>query len=421
MDPAPSPQTSPAPAGAPAASAYPRRRAIAFGVLGLVGLITVFALHYMPGLGLMAIAAICAMRFLPHDLNPLTERKLRRFREIKRGYVSFSVLVVMVVVSMFAELFVSNRALIVSYEGKLYFPTYTAVKLGQTFGLTGIDSNIPVNYRQLDRKFEEAGNDNWVLMPLVPYNPLENNTYEGVLKPRPPDPAAQHYLGTDSTGRDIFARIVYGFRTAIFFALAFMTLVYLIGITIGCLMGYFGGWFDLLVQRLIEIWALVPFIYMVIIVFSIIPTSFSIGFRIAVLLGIMVAFSWTGMTYYMRTATYKEKARDYAAAAEILGASPLRIIFHHILPNAISTIVTFMPFTMAAAITAITALDFLGFGLPPPTPSIGEILKQGTAQLNAPWIITSAFIALVFILTLVTFIGEAVREAFDPKKFTIYR
>jgi len=220
---------------------------------------------------------------------------------------------------------------------------------------------------------------------------------------------------------DILARLVYGFRIAIFFALTFMAFVYLIGITVGCLMGYFGGIFDLLVQRFIEIWSNIPFIYMVIIIFSIIPTNFSLQARITILLTIMVLFSWTGMTYYMRTATYREKARDYTAAARVLGASAPRIIFHHIMPNAISTIVTFMPFTIASAITAITALDFLGFGLPPPTPSMGELLKQGTANLYSPWIVSTAFFALVLLLTLVTFIGEAVREAFDPRKFTVYK
>jgi len=199
-------------------------------------------------------------------------------------------------------------------------------------------------------------------------------------------------------------------------------LTYLVGITIGCLMGYYGGVFDLIVQRLIEVWSNIPFLYMVIILFSVIPSTFSIPARIGLLLLVMVLFSWTSMTYYMRTATYREKARDYTAAATVMGAGPGRIIFHHILPNTISTIVTFMPFTVVSAITAITALDFLGFGLPPPTPSMGELLKQGTQTLTtAPWIVSSAFAALVFILILVTFIGEAVREAFDPKKFTTYQ
>ncbi len=400
---------------------FPAKRAAGCALAALAGLAALVTVDWRFGSGVVLLAVLLAAFILPVRLNPLTVKKLRRFQQIRRGYYSFLTLVFLSVVSLFAELYANNRALVVRYEGRLWFPTYSDVLLGHTFGLTGERANIPVNYRELQREFRAQGAGNWVIMPPVPYAPNENNPYEGVLKPRPPDAAAKHYLGTDSTGRDILSRLIYGFRIAVFFALAFMALVYLIGITIGCLMGYFGGWFDLLVQRLIEIWSLVPFIYMVIIMFSVIPTSFSIGTRIALLLTIMVLFSWTGMTYYMRTATYREKARDYAAAAQVIGAGPARIIFHHILPNTISTIVTFMPFTMAAAITAITALDFLGFGLPPPTPSIGEILKQGTARLDAPWIVTSAFVALVFILTLVTFIGEAVREAFDPRKFTIYR
>jgi microcin C transport system permease protein len=161
---------------------------------------------------------------------------------------------------------------------------------------------------------------------------------------------------------------------------------------------------------------------MVIIVFSVVPGNFDTASRIGILLFVMVLFSWTSMTYFMRTETYKQKSRDYIAAAKIIGASHSRIIFHHILPNILSTLITFIPFTIVGAITAITALDFLGFGLPPPTPSLGELLKQGTANLRtAPWIIVAAFSTLILLLTLITFIGEALREAFDPKKFTVYR
>jgi microcin C transport system permease protein len=355
-------------------------------------------------------------------LNPLTARKLRRFREIKRGYYSFVILVVLTVLSLFAELLINDKPLLIKYEGQLMFPTYGSVKLGSAFGLEGQAANTPVNYRELARKFQAEDDGNFVILPPVPYNPYENTEVGGLFRAAPPDIASKHFLGTDTTGRDILARLFYGFRTAILFAIAFTVLTYLIGIALGCMMGYFGGLFDLLFQRIIEIWSNIPFLYMVIIVFSVIPATFSIPTRISILLLIMVLFSWTFMTYYMRTETYREKARDYALAARVLGASTSRIIFRHILPNTISTIVTFIPFTVVAAITAITALDFLGWGLPPPTPSIGELLKQGTANLTtAPWIVTSAFVALVVILTLVTFIGEAIREAFDPKKFTIYR
>ena len=352
-------------------------------------------------------------------LNPQTVKKLKRFSKIKRGYYSFLVLAGLLVTVSIGELLVNNRALVVGYEGTWYFPIYTEFHPGTDFGL---DYHYETNYRELQASFSAHKSDNFVIMPLVPYSPYENHAPTGIYKPEPPDAQLKHYLGTDTTSRDILARLFYGTRIALLFSIAFMVSVYLIGITIGCAMGYFGGMFDLIFQRLIEIWSNVPFLYMVIIVFSVIPSTFSIPIRIAILLTVMVLFSWTSMTYYMRTETYKEKARDYTAAAKIIGASHTRIIFHHILPNVISTLVTFMPFTIVAAISSITALDFLGFGLPPPTPSLGELLKQGTANLRtAPWIVTSAFVTLVVLLTLVTFIGEAVRESFDPKKFTVYK
>ncbi len=353
-------------------------------------------------------------------LTPQTAKKLRRFREIKRGYYSFLVLAGLLVLSLFGELIINSRALIVSYGEEIYFPTYSDFHPGTDFGL---DYSYETNYRELQQKLENDDNpDTWVVMPLVPYNPYENHSTTGVFRPEAPDFEQKHYLGTDTTSRDILARLFYGTRIALFFSLAFMVAVYAIGVTIGCAMGYFGGVFDLLFQRLIEIWSNIPFLYMVIIVFSVIPSTFSIPTRIGILLTVLVLFSWTAMTYFMRTETYKEKSRDYVASARVIGASNSRIIFRHILPNALSTLVTFMPFTMISAITSITALDFLGFGLPAPTPSLGELLKQGTANLRtAPWIVTSAFGTLVILLTLVTFIGEAIRESFDPKKFTVYR
>lgn len=355
-------------------------------------------------------------------LNPLTLRKLKRFREIRRGYYSFVILIGLLALSAASELIINDRALAVRFEGEWSFPTYGPVELGDVYGLDGTAGRRPVDYRELQAHFDDQNAGNRVIMPLIPWGPYYNDAIGGILRAEAPDFERGHYLGTDTTGRDILARLVYGFRTAMLFALAFTALTYLIGVTIGCAMGYFGGLFDLLFQRVIEIWSNVPFLYMVIIIFSVIPSTFSAGARIGILLMIMVLFSWTGLTYYMRTATYKEKARDYTAAAQVLGASTSRIVFRHILPNTVATMVTFVPFTVVGAITAITALDFLGFGLPPPTPSIGEMLKQGTANLTtAPWIVSSAFAALVVILLLVTFIGEAIREAFDPRRFTLYK
>lgn len=352
-------------------------------------------------------------------LNPQTLKKLKRFREIKRGYYSFLIVMAIIVVSLFGELLVNNRALIVSYEGELFYPTYSDFHPGTDFGLS---YSYEANYRELKEKFARDDSQNWVLMPLVPYSPSENHTVTGIFKAEPPTAQLQHYLGTDITSRDILSRLFYGTRIALFFSIGFLVAVYAIGIGIGSAMGYFGGWFDLLFQRVIEIWSNIPFLYMVIIIFSVIPATFAVSTRIMILLVVMVLFSWTSMTYYMRTETYKQKSRDYVASARIIGASSFRIIFHHVLPNTLATMVTFMPFTIVAAITAVTALDFLGFGLPPPTPSLGELLKQGTENLRtAPWIVISAFGTLVALLTLITFIGEAVRESFDPKKFTVYK
>lgn len=398
-----------------------QRNAQVLAAIAGVGLILAGLVDLNLGGGVFTLACLVAIFKVDFRLNPLTVKKFSRFRSIRRGYWSFWIILGLTVWSLFAELFVSDRALIVHYEGDWYFPTYSRVYLGHEFGLSGTAANTPVNFRNLDRVFEDANDGNWLLMPVVPYSPNENIPFEGVLRPRPPSLESQNYLGTDSTGRDILARLIYGFRIAIFFSFAFMALIYLIGVTVGCLMGYFGGIVDLAGQRLIEIWSNIPFLYIVIIAFSVIPSTFSISVRIGVLLVIMVLFSWTSMTYYMRTATYKEKAREYSSAARVLGAGTGRMIFVHILPNTVSTIVTFIPFILAQAITAITALDFLGYGLPPPTPSMGELLKQGRDTLNiAPWIVSSAFGALVLLLTLVTFVGEAVREALDPKKFTVY-
>lgn len=348
-------------------------------------------------------------------LNPITKKRLLRFKEIKRGYYSLIALLLVIFLSLIANVFVNDRALVVRYEGKTYFPTYGSFHPGTDFGL---DYDYETNYRELKAKFKaDPDSKNWVLMPIVPYSPVkENYRDDGTFPPYKPSKEFKHYLGTDQIGRDVLAILVYGFRIAIFFSLILMVISYIIGIAIGCAMGFFGGLTDLIGQRIVEIWSVVPFLYVVIIIASIIQPGFW------VLLLIMALFNWMGLTYYMRTSTYKEKERDYTAAARVIGASTPRIIFKHILPNTLATIVTFIPFSIAGGITGLTSLDFLGFGLPAGTPSWGELLKSGNANIReAPWIITSTFVAMSIILTLVTFVGEAVREAFDPKKFTTYR
>lgn len=353
---------------------------------------------------------------LTSRLHPVTLKRLQRFRQIQRGWYSFLLLLALMALSVGIEFLVGNRALVVRHEGSWYFPVVGALQTGRTFGL---DFDYEVNYRQLRTQFREEGRGNFVLLPPIPYGPLENCYPGQAFLPRPPDWARGHLLGTDQLNRDILARLLHGMRISFAFSLSYVAVTFLIGITLGASMGYFGGLTDLIGQRLIEIWSLIPFLFIVIIVHSVIPRS--IGMNLWVLLGIVVFFSWTSITYYLRTATYREKARDYVAAARVLGAGPVRIIFRHVLPNVLSTVITFLPFTMAAGITALTALDFLGFGLPPPTPSWGELLRQGTSNLQAPWIVASAFGALTLILTLVSFVGEAIREAFDPRKHTFYR
>ena len=344
-------------------------------------------------------------------INPLTLKKIRRFKSIKRGYFSFLLFCFLIVLALAAELLVNNRALVVHYEGQYYFPTYGDLIPGNTFNL---DYDYETNYRQLARQFSEEKSGNWVLLPPVPYNAFENDLKEDQFPPFPPSFKDKHYMGTDSVGRDIIARLLYGFRIAIFFSLALLVVNYTIGVSIGSAMGFWGGKFDLFFQRIIEIWSNVPFLYVIIIISSIVVPNFFM------LILIMAFFGWIGITWTMRTVTYKERAREYVLAARALGATNTRIIFKHIIPNTIAIIVTFAPFAVSSGIVALTSLDYLGFGLPPPTPSWGELLQQGWTNLDAWWISGSVIAAMTITLITVTFIGEAVREAFDPKLHTVY-
>ncbi|MBU1343447.1 MAG: ABC transporter permease subunit [Proteobacteria bacterium] len=344
-------------------------------------------------------------------LNPVTIKKIQRFRSIKRGFWSFVILVAMIFCSFFAEIFINSKALLVYYNGTLYFPTYSRMISGAQFNL---GYAYETNYRELKIKFEKQGSSNFVILPPVPYNPYENDLKFNSYPPFPPSFKEKHFLGTDNVGRDILARLVYGFRTAIIFSVALLIMNYTIGITIGCSMGYFGGKFDLIFQRIIEIWTNVPFLYVIIIIASIVIPSFMI------LILIMAFFGWIGITWVMRTMTYKEKEREYILAVRSLGASHARIIFKHIIPNTISVIVTYAPFAISGGIVSLTSLDYLGFGLPAPTPSWGELLSQGSQNMEAWWIVSSVVTALVTTLMAVTFIGEGIREAFDPRLHSTY-
>lgn len=345
-------------------------------------------------------------------LNPLTLENFKRFRSIKRGYWSFMLLAALIILSLAAEMIVNSRALLVRFNGRFYFPVYGAIIPGAEFGL-GYD--YETDYRQLKKKLSTVNSRDFVIMPLIPYNPYEIDSIEGSYPPFPPSLERKHYFGTDRTGRDVAARLIYGFRISILFSLILLLFDYIIGIGVGSLMGYLGGKFDLFFQRIIEIWNNIPLLYVIIIISSIlIPNFFS-------LLGIMIFFGWIGMTWYMRTAVYREREREYVLAAKAMGASTSRIIIRHIIPNTLSVIITFIPFSVAGGITSLTALDYLGFGLAPPTPSWGQLLAEASEyNISAPWIGISVITALVLVLSMVTFIGEAVREAYDPKKFTTY-
>lgn len=341
----------------------------------------------------------------------ITKARFKRFKSIKRGYYSAWVIVFLFILSLAAELVANNRALIVKYDGQYFFPTYGKVLGGKTFGL---DYAYETNYRELKQHFNKNSGDNWVLMPPIPYGPLESDLTPDIFVPSAPSFTEQHYLGTDNTGRDVLARLIYGFRLAFLFSIMLMVMQFVIGIFFGALLGYRGKLTDLFGQRLLEIWSSVPTLYVIMIMAAVISPGFW------TLLIIMALFSWMGMTELIRTSVYKEKARDYTLAARAIGASHSRILFSHILPNTMAVIVTYLPFSIAYGITALTSLDYLGFGLPAPAPSWGELLQQGVERLDKPWIVLSTVTVLSVVLVLVTFVGEAIREAFDPKRFSVY-
>lgn len=331
-------------------------------------------------------------------------KRIRKFRGFKRGYYSFIILGSLYLISFLNPLLINNKALVVKYNDEYFFPIMKYYS-SSTFDQQGYGE---AQYRKLDVQFENDGSKNWVIMPLYPYHPNESLLSEIDSEP-PHAPSSQHWLGTDNRARDVFARMVYGFNISISFALIVAIAAYIIGITIGAILGFFGGKVDIFGQRFIEIFASIPFLYMVIIISSVLQPSFWL------LVAIMSCFNWVGMTYYIRGEFYKEKAKDYVSAAISMGANNRRIMFKHILPNALTPIITFAPFALIANISSLVSLDFLGFGLAPPTPSWGEIVSQGISDIRYWWLILSPMGASFTTLLLISFIGEGVREAFDPK------
>jgi microcin C transport system permease protein len=312
----------------------------------------------------------------------------------------------------------TNQAYVVRFNGAYYFPI-VAYHAAAEFGMTAFGEP---DYRELKRQFEAEGKGNWVLMAPYPYGP--NESIFDLAEPPPNRPSREHFFGTDDRGRDVFVRLAYGFNVSLTFALLVTLFSEGVGTIAGGLLGYFGGKLDIIGQRIIEIWASLPFLYTIIIISSIVVPVFVPG-RILVLqpsfwllVVILSLFEWVSITYYIRGEFYREKARDYVGAAIATGVSETKIMFRHILPNALTPLVSFAPFVVVANISALVALDFLGFGLPAPTPSWGELINQGMQNLTRWWLVIFPLGAMFVTLLLVVFIGEAVREAFDPKEFS---
>lgn len=338
------------------------------------------------------------------------QRRWMKFKSLKRGYYSLIILTILYGLSFFLPLIINNRALIVHYEDEYFFPIITGYTSGETF-----NQDVPgeARYRDLKSSFKEEDQGNWVLMPLYPYSPFEDITYEG--NKMYEAPSRQHWLGTDNTGRDVFARLCYAFNISISFALILTVVNYIFGVLIGGAMGYFGGKFDLFFQRLIEVWSSLPMLFVIIIISSIIMPSFLL------LIGIYTLVNWISMTYLMRAEFYREKSKDYVAAALSMGQSDFKVMFKHILPNSLVPIITYFPFSVVAGISALVGLDYLGFGLAPPTPSWGQMLDVGLQNITKWWMVFSPVIAQFLTLLSIVFIGEGVREAFDPKVYSRLR
>jgi microcin C transport system permease protein len=320
------------------------------------------------------------------------------------GYASLWIFTILFGLSMGAELIANDKPLIVRYEGKFYFP----IVKSQPERVFGGDFATPTDFLDPDIRHNITSNGNWAIYPLIPYSYQTLNYFSKA--PNPAPPSFDNWLGTDDRGRDVLSRLIYGFRLSILFGLALTIVGVSVGIITGSLMGFFGGKFDLVSQRLIEIWSAMPELYLLIIFASIFNPS------IWLLIILLAAFGWMGLSDYVRAEFFRNRALEYVRAARALGLTNLQIMRRHILPNSLTPVITFLPFRMSAAILSLTSLDFLGLGVPPGTPSLGELLSQGKSNLDAWWISLSTFVVLVATLLLLTFMGEALRDAFDSRK-----
>jgi microcin C transport system permease protein len=328
----------------------------------------------------------------------------KRFKRNRLGFVSLILFVLLFVMSLAAELVSNDKPLVASYQGKLYFPIVNTPPETEFGG----DFQTPTDFLDpfIQQQFAKPGN--WAVYPPNPYHHSTLNYF--AKEPNPAGPTADNVLGTDDRGRDVFARLLYGFRVSVLFALALTITGTILGVVTGAIQGFFAGKTDLAFQRFIEIWGAMPELYLLIIFSAVFEPS------IALLLILLSLFGWMGLSDYVRAEFLRNRQLDYVRAARALGLSNAAIIWRHILPNSMTPVVTFLPFRMSAAILALTSLDFLGLGVPPGTPSLGELLAQGKTNIDAWWISLSTFAVLVMTLLLLTFMGDALRDALDPRK-----
>lgn len=360
-------------------------------------------------------------------LSPLNQRRVRNFRGNGRGWWSFVLFMVLFVISLFAEFLANDKPILVEYDGGYYMPVFKDYP-ETTFGG---DFETTADYRDPYLKKQIAEKGGWMLWPPVRFSYSTHNLDLPTPAPSPPTwmlteaqckAAAErkgvsgcsglemNWLGTDDQGRDVLARLIYGFRVSVLFGLALTLVSSVVGVAAGAVQGYFGGWVDLLFQRFIEIWTSIPSLYLLLIISSVLVPGFW------VLLGILLLFSWVSLVGLVRAEFLRARNFEYVQAARALGVGNFTIMVRHLLPNAMVATLTFLPFILSSSVMTLTALDFLGFGLPPGSPSLGELLAQGKANVQAPWLGLTGFFTVALMLSLLIFIGEAVRDAFDPRK-----
>ena len=338
------------------------------------------------------------------NLSPITRRRLAIFRRHRRGYVSFWIFLVVFGTSLFAEFIANDRPLLIRFDGHWYFPVlqdYSEDTFGPEFMPTEADYTDP----DLQHLISAHG---WMIWPAIPFS--YDTTVDNLPSPAPSPPSLRNLLGTDDEGRDVLARVIYGLRLSVLFGFSLTAVTSVVGIIAGAVQGYYGGLTDLLFQRFIEVWNGMPELYLLIILASIITPSFW------VLLVFLLLFRWMNLTGLVRAEFLRGRNLEYVRAGKALGVSDITVMWRHILPNAMVATLTYLPFILSGSVTLLSTLDFLGFGLPPGSPSLGELVAQARSNLQASWLGFTAFFVLGGVLTLLIFIGEAVRDSFDPRR-----